>query len=84
MVVTINQSIISVKCFVSRLRAGGIPFRLISNESTATREKFCTKLQKHGFDVSISDILLPAPAMASILNRENLRPHLLLHPGLYY
>lgn len=67
---------------ISRLRASGLPFKLISNESTAPKEGFAAKLKAHGFDVSTADMLLPGPAMAAILNREKLRPHLLVHPGM--
>jgi ribonucleotide monophosphatase NagD (HAD superfamily) len=68
-------------CLSHRLRANGIPFKLCSNESTATRTKFVQKLNNHGMNICEDDVICPAPVLADILKRDGLKPHLLVHPG---
>jgi len=63
------------------LKTSHIPFKLCSNESTETRANFAAKLTKHGFNITSDDIVCPVPAMVDLLKQENLRPHLLVHPG---
>lgn len=66
-----------------RLRASGLPYKFCSNESICTREKFADKLNIHGLNISEQEIVCPAPILADILRKENLNPHLLVHPGIY-
>jgi len=67
---------------VFRLRASGIPFRLCSNASTQTRGDFVNKLRRHGFELDESEVICPAPILAAILKQQQMRPYLLVHPGM--
>ncbi|KAK0404417.1 hypothetical protein QR680_017445 [Steinernema hermaphroditum] len=62
---------------VRRLYAGS-SVRFLSNESSSTRAELHAKLTKLGFDIKIEHLITPAPVCAKYLNRESLRPHLLL------
>jgi len=66
-----------------RLRASNLPFKLCSNESTQTRSQFADKLRGHGFELEDTDILCPAPVLASVLKDKQMRPFLVVHPGMY-
>ena len=55
--------------------------KFLSNESTATREKFVQKLEKLGFELKPEDLITPAPSCAKYIREHNLRPHLLVHDG---
>ncbi|CAJ0570997.1 unnamed protein product, partial [Mesorhabditis spiculigera] len=56
--------------------------RFLSNESTHTTEKVVAKLRRLGFTLEESDVITPAPVAADYLRQRELRPHLLLHPGV--
>ncbi|KAL2078569.1 hypothetical protein ACEWY4_026254 [Coilia grayii] len=73
--VPISGSIEAVK----RLKESDLQLRFCTNETQATREKFVAKLQRMGFELSISEVFPPAPAVVSILKERGLRPHLLVH-----
>ncbi|KAG9346071.1 hypothetical protein JZ751_007889 [Albula glossodonta] len=62
-----------------RIKASDLQLRFCTNETQATREKFVAKLQRMGFDISVSEVFSPAPAAMAILKERNLRPHLLVH-----
>ncbi|KAJ8404803.1 hypothetical protein AAFF_G00331900 [Aldrovandia affinis] len=64
---------------VKRIKASDLQLRFCTNETQATREKFVAKLQRMGFDISVSEVFSPAPATVAILKERNLRPHLLVH-----
>ncbi|XP_076060407.1 phospholysine phosphohistidine inorganic pyrophosphate phosphatase [Oratosquilla oratoria] len=71
----------SVEAF-KRLKASGIPVRLVTNETCATRSAIVNKLRSHGFELVDSDICNPAPVVVSILKERGLRPHLLVSPEI--
>ncbi|KAI6204586.1 hypothetical protein M3Y94_00692500 [Aphelenchoides besseyi] len=56
--------------------------RFVSNESTSTPAKLLEKLKRLGFDIRLEDLFTPAPVAASYLNKQKLRPHLLVHKGI--
>uniref|UniRef100_W5MN50 Phospholysine phosphohistidine inorganic pyrophosphate phosphatase n=1 Tax=Lepisosteus oculatus TaxID=7918 RepID=W5MN50_LEPOC len=64
---------------VKRIKASDLKLRFCTNETQATRGRFVAKLQKLGFDISVSEVFSPAPAALSILVQRGLRPHLLVH-----
>ncbi|XP_063611854.1 phospholysine phosphohistidine inorganic pyrophosphate phosphatase-like isoform X1 [Penaeus indicus] len=67
---------------VEKLKANGIPVRLVTNETCATRTAVINKLQVHGYKVSEADIFSPVPAVVAILKARGLSPHLLVHPSI--
>ncbi|KAM6897039.1 phospholysine phosphohistidine inorganic pyrophosphate phosphatase [Xenentodon cancila] len=67
---------------VRKLKASDLKLRFCTNETQATREKFVAKLQRLGFDISVSEVFPPAPAAVLVLRERGLRPHLLVHGGL--
>uniref|UniRef100_W5K184 Phospholysine phosphohistidine inorganic pyrophosphate phosphatase n=1 Tax=Astyanax mexicanus TaxID=7994 RepID=W5K184_ASTMX len=64
---------------VKRLKASDLQLRFCTNETQATREKFVAKLCRMGFEINVSEVFPPAPAVVSVLKQRNLRPHLLVH-----
>ncbi|XP_067286298.1 phospholysine phosphohistidine inorganic pyrophosphate phosphatase [Pseudorasbora parva] len=67
---------------VQRLTDSGLIVRFCTNETQNTREKFVQKLRRMGFDISVSHVFSPAPALVRILRERQLRPHLLVHDDL--
>uniref|UniRef100_A0A8C6Q051 Phospholysine phosphohistidine inorganic pyrophosphate phosphatase n=7 Tax=Nothobranchius TaxID=28779 RepID=A0A8C6Q051_NOTFU len=67
---------------VKKLKASDLQLRFCTNETQATREKFVAKLQRLGFDISVSEVFPPAPAAIAVVKQRGLRPHLLVHDGL--
>lgn len=67
---------------VASLEAAGIAVRFVTNESQRTRASLKNKLHRLGFCMEESTILPPALAMAGILRKNNLRPHLLVHESV--
>ncbi|KAM4624631.1 phospholysine phosphohistidine inorganic pyrophosphate phosphatase [Polymixia lowei] len=67
---------------VKRLKASDLQLRFCTNETQATREKFVAKLQRMGFDISVSEVFSPAPAAVAVLKERGLRPHLLVYDAL--
>ncbi|XP_020567832.1 phospholysine phosphohistidine inorganic pyrophosphate phosphatase [Oryzias latipes] len=67
---------------VKKLKESDLQLRFCTNETQATREKFVAKLQRLGFDISVSEVFPPAPAAIAVLKERGLRPHLLVHDGL--
>uniref|UniRef100_A0A3B5Q211 Phospholysine phosphohistidine inorganic pyrophosphate phosphatase n=1 Tax=Xiphophorus maculatus TaxID=8083 RepID=A0A3B5Q211_XIPMA len=65
-----------------RLKESDLQLRFCTNETQATRETFVAKLQRLGFDISVSEVFPPAPAAIAVLKERGLRPHLLVHDGL--
>ncbi|XP_036427765.1 phospholysine phosphohistidine inorganic pyrophosphate phosphatase [Colossoma macropomum] len=64
---------------VKRLKASDLQLRFCTNETQATREKFVAKLGRMGFEIDVSEVFSPAPAVVSVLKQRDLRPHLLVH-----
>ncbi len=54
---------------LTNLRAGGVPFRLMTNTTSRPRAAVVDRLQRIGFDIDAADVLTPA-AMAVRLCRE--------------
>ncbi|KAJ8866488.1 hypothetical protein PR048_032331 [Dryococelus australis] len=71
----------SVEAF-RKLRASGMPIKLVTNETQATRGAIASILMSMGFDVQENDIIPPCPAVVRLLKDEGLRPHLLVHPNV--
>ncbi|XP_050979911.1 phospholysine phosphohistidine inorganic pyrophosphate phosphatase [Labeo rohita] len=67
---------------VRRLIDSGLTVRFCTNETQNTRERFVQKLHKMGFDISVSHVFSPAPALIHILRERGLRPHLLVYDDL--
>ncbi|CAB1347442.1 unnamed protein product, partial [Coregonus sp. 'balchen'] len=67
---------------VKRLKASDLQLRFCTNETQATREEFVAKLQRMGFDISVSEVFSPAPAAVAVLKERGLRPHLLVYDGV--
>ncbi|XP_016112118.1 phospholysine phosphohistidine inorganic pyrophosphate phosphatase [Sinocyclocheilus grahami] len=67
---------------VRRLMDSGVTVRFCTNETQNTRERFLQKLRVMGFDISVSHVFSPAPALIHILKERGLRPHLLVHDDL--
>ncbi|XP_028819604.1 phospholysine phosphohistidine inorganic pyrophosphate phosphatase isoform X2 [Denticeps clupeoides] len=61
------------------LKESDLQLRFCTNETQATREKFVAKLQRLGFELSVSEVFSPAPAVVASLRQRQLRPHLLVH-----
>ncbi|XP_062330767.1 phospholysine phosphohistidine inorganic pyrophosphate phosphatase isoform X1 [Osmerus eperlanus] len=76
--VAISGSVNAVK----RLKESDLMVRFCTNETQAHREKFVAKLQRMGFDISVSEVFSPAPAAVAVLKEQGLRPHLLVHEGV--
>jgi phospholysine phosphohistidine inorganic pyrophosphate phosphatase len=67
---------------VRKLREAGLMIRLVTNETQTTRHTLASSLLELGYSVRERDIVLPCPVLTSLLKRENLRPHLLVHPSV--
>ncbi|XP_069700018.1 phospholysine phosphohistidine inorganic pyrophosphate phosphatase-like [Periplaneta americana] len=67
---------------VRKLREAGLTIRLVTNETQITRRSLTSSLLDLGYSVQERDIIPPCPALISILQREKLRPHLLVHPDV--
>lgn len=67
---------------VKRLMDSGLMLRFCTNETQNTRERFVQKLRVMGFNISVSHVFSPAPAVVQILQKRHLRPHLLVHDDL--
>ncbi len=64
-----DQAIVGAKEFVALLQQGGIPFLLLTNNSTHTPGQYVTKLAKMGIVIEDSDVLTSAQATALYLER---------------
>ncbi|XP_034564671.1 phospholysine phosphohistidine inorganic pyrophosphate phosphatase [Notolabrus celidotus] len=67
---------------VRKLRTSDLQLRFCTNETQASREKFVAKLGRLGYDISVSEVFSPAPAVVAVLKERGLRPHLLVHDGV--
>uniref|UniRef100_A0A1B6ECQ2 Phospholysine phosphohistidine inorganic pyrophosphate phosphatase n=2 Tax=Clastoptera arizonana TaxID=38151 RepID=A0A1B6ECQ2_9HEMI len=56
----------------------GIPYRLVTNETTETKAQLVKSLRNMGFNVYEKDILSPVPVMINIIRENKLKPHLLV------
>ncbi|KAK4295250.1 hypothetical protein Pmani_032178 [Petrolisthes manimaculis] len=69
----------SVKA-VNRLRESGMPFRLVTNETTTPTTVLLDKLRRFGYQLEERELFSPIPAVVKLLQQEQLVPHLLVHP----
>ncbi|XP_011615454.1 phospholysine phosphohistidine inorganic pyrophosphate phosphatase isoform X2 [Takifugu rubripes] len=76
--VAISGSVEALK----KLKASDLKLRFCTNESQEARATFVAKLQRLGFDISVSEVFSPAPAAVAALQQRGLRPHLLVCDGL--
>lgn len=67
---------------LSRLKASGLPYKLLTNQTSHSVAGFAALLQRHGFDVEGGDIICPCPFAVKLLKERDLRPHLLVHPDV--
>ena len=67
---------------VRKLREAGLLIKLVTNETQLTRSTIVSSLLSLGYSVQEQDVLPPCPALISLLKKENLRPHLLVHPNV--
>jgi phospholysine phosphohistidine inorganic pyrophosphate phosphatase len=67
---------------VRKLREAGLAIRFVTNETQITRRTMVSSLLDLGYSVQERDIVPPCPALISLLQQENLRPHLLVHPNV--
>lgn len=66
---------------VKRLKEAGIPVRFCTNETSCTKKQFVNQLKSYGFDIELSKIFSPIPAVCAILKKRNLRPFLFVSPN---
>lgn len=64
---------------VEQLKNAGFPVRFCSNESQLPQIEVVKKLQNAGFPVEAHELFTPIQQMKQVLQKENLRPHLLVH-----
>lgn len=67
---------------IRKLREAGLTIRFLTNETQMTRRKLAASLIDLGFCLQERDIIPPCPALVTLLKRENMRPHLLVHPDI--
>ncbi|WP_157015649.1 TIGR01458 family HAD-type hydrolase [Mesorhizobium xinjiangense] len=67
---------------IKRLRAAGLPVRLVSNTTRSTKASVLERLRGFGLDVGEDEAFTPARAAVGWLKANRRSPHLLIHPGL--
>ncbi|KAF9979364.1 Haloacid dehalogenase-like hydrolase domain-containing protein 2 [Actinomortierella ambigua] len=65
---------------IDQLRQHGVPFKLVTNTSKTSTENLTMKLQKMGFNVSRDDVITSLAATRMLVERDNLKPFLILEP----
>ncbi len=68
-----SQLIPGADRFIGRLRAAGVPFLFLTNNSQRTRRDVATKLQRLGLDVTEADVFTCAMATARFLAQHKPR-----------
>ncbi|KAF6209531.1 hypothetical protein GE061_015279 [Apolygus lucorum] len=76
--VVIDGSVAAIK----KLQSANFPFRLVTNETLKPRKTILSTLSMLGYNIDEKILFSPVPATVEILKRENLRPHLLVHPRM--
>ena len=64
------------------LRDAGLPLRFITNTTRSTRQAMGEKLRGLGFAIEDEEIFTAPSAVRAYLEAHDLRPQLLIHPGL--
>lgn len=67
---------------IARLREAGMPFRFLTNTSRKPSREVLEQLQDLGFEAREEEILTAPAAVARHLKAQNLKPWLLVHPGI--
>lgn len=67
---------------VSRLREAGLPVRFLTNTTRKPRAAMLERLRQLDVPADTSELFTPAAAARAMLERDGLRPHLLVHPDL--
>ncbi len=67
---------------IERLRAAGLPIRFITNTTRRAHSRIVEDLAAIGLVVQPEELLTPSQIAVTLLRERNLRPHLLVHPGL--
>ncbi|KAG0238345.1 Haloacid dehalogenase-like hydrolase domain-containing protein 2 [Actinomortierella wolfii] len=65
---------------INKLREHGVPFKLVTNTSKTSTEHLTKKLQTMGFNISRADIITSLSATRILVDKDNLKPFLLLEP----
>jgi HAD superfamily hydrolase (TIGR01458 family) len=67
---------------VNELRAGGLPYRYITNTSRMPRGKILKRMQSMGFDIRQEEIFTAPSAVMAYVTEHKLNPWLLVHPDI--
>jgi len=67
---------------IARLREAGMPFRFLTNTSRKPSREVLEQLQDLGFEARAEEVLTAPAAVARYLKERNLKPWLLVHPGI--
>jgi len=67
---------------VRRLEGAGVPLRFVTNTSRKTRDTLHGELCRMGFDIPREHMFTAPLAVRHYLERNRLRPYLLVHPDL--
>uniref|UniRef100_A0A0A9YF17 Phospholysine phosphohistidine inorganic pyrophosphate phosphatase n=1 Tax=Lygus hesperus TaxID=30085 RepID=A0A0A9YF17_LYGHE len=67
---------------IEKLQSAKFPFRVVTNETLKPRKTILSTLSMLGYNIEEKILFSPVPAAVEILKRENLRPHLLVHPRM--
>lgn len=67
---------------IERLTAADVPLRFVTNTSRRTRASTVQRLCGMGFDVTAEQVFTAPLAARAYLEREDLRPLLIIHPDL--
>lgn len=67
---------------LGKLRAAGLPLRLVTNTSRRPKRVLLDHLRRLGFDVSDDEMFTATEALVAYLVRKGLRPFVLIHPNL--
>lgn len=67
---------------IGRLRQAGIGVRFLTNTTRSSRRMLLQKLRAMGMDIADEELFTPSLAARQRIEREGLRPHLLIHPAL--
>jgi len=65
----------------ARLKSAGVPLRICSNTSTMSPQSISAILASLGFDISPNEVFTPIPAVKQYLQKNSLRPYVIVDPG---
>ncbi len=77
-----DQPLPSAAEAVSSLRNAGLPIRFLTNSTRRPKRAILDKLRGFGIDASSGEVMTPAAAACSWLEKNGYAPHLLIHPDL--